>query len=39
MNEKEIISIVQQDKWMMEILKSVKSLGLPDLWICADTPY
>ncbi|MCM3409715.1 nucleotidyltransferase family protein [Metabacillus sp. YM-086] len=35
MNEKEIISIVQQDKWMMEILKSVRMLGLPDWWICA----
>jgi len=39
MNEKEIITIVQQDKYMMEILKTVKSLGLPDWWICADAPY
>lgn len=35
MNEEEIISIVKQDKWMMEILKSAKFIDLPDWWICA----
>ncbi|MGG3564340.1 nucleotidyltransferase family protein [Neobacillus rhizosphaerae] len=34
-DEQEIISIIQSDPWMMEILKSVKSLNLPDWWICA----
>ncbi|WP_226671097.1 nucleotidyltransferase family protein [Metabacillus litoralis] len=35
MNEEEIISIVTEDKWMMEILKTVKLLDLPDWWVCA----
>jgi uncharacterized protein len=34
-DEQGIISIIQSDPWMMEILKSVKSLNLPDWWICA----
>jgi len=34
-NEKEIISLISEDKWMMEILESTKSLNLPDWWICA----
>jgi uncharacterized protein len=34
-NEKDIISLIREDKWMMEILESTKSLNLPDWWICA----
>ncbi len=33
--EREIIALIQEDKWMMELLKSAKSLKLPDWWICA----
>ncbi|PAD69272.1 hypothetical protein CHH83_09000 [Bacillus sp. 7586-K] len=35
MNEEKIISIIEQDEWMMEILRMAKSLDLPDWWICA----
>lgn len=34
-NEKEIIALVQNDKWMMDLLTCAKSLDLPDWWICA----
>lgn len=34
-NEEEIVSLIREDKWMMEILESAKSLNLPDWWICA----
>ncbi|WML57705.1 nucleotidyltransferase family protein [Neobacillus sp. PS2-9] len=34
-DEQGVISIIQNDPWMIEILKSVKSLNLPDWWICA----
>ena len=33
--EENIISMIREDDWMMEILKSAKSLNLPDWWICA----
>jgi uncharacterized protein len=33
--EKDIISLVQGDEWMMGILKTAKSLNLPDWWVCA----
>ena len=33
--EKDIITIIQQDIWMMNLLKAVSSLNLPDWWICA----
>ena len=33
--EKDIVLIIQQDRWMMELLKAAKSLNLPDWWICA----
>ena len=33
--EKDIIIIIQQDKWMMKLLNAVSSLNLPDWWICA----
>ncbi|MGG5253706.1 nucleotidyltransferase family protein [Neobacillus sp. SM06] len=35
LNEETIISIIKDDQWMMEILQSVRSLNLPDWWICA----
>ena len=35
LNEKEIISLIHQDTWMMDILKAAKTLNLPDWWICA----
>jgi uncharacterized protein len=35
MNEEQIISLIIEDRWMMEILKAAKSLNLPDWWICA----
>ncbi|GHI00079.1 nucleotidyltransferase family protein [Neobacillus kokaensis] len=35
MNEKKIIALINEDIWMMEILKAVKSLNLPDCWVCA----
>src|SRR4051794_6975365 len=34
-NESDIIALVQEDKWMMELLKCAQSLKLPDWWICA----
>lgn len=34
-NEKDIVSLIQKDKWMMEILKTAKTLHLPDWWVCA----
>lgn len=34
-NEADIIRIVEQDLWMMEILKTVRTLDLPDWWVCA----
>lgn len=34
-NENKIILLISEDKWMMEVLKSVKALNLPDWWICA----
>ncbi|MCM3638092.1 nucleotidyltransferase family protein [Sporosarcina luteola] len=30
-----IIRIIQEDKWMMDILRSAQSLNLPDWWVCA----
>ncbi len=35
MNEEDIIASIEKDKWMMEILRTAKSLKLPDWWICA----
>ena len=34
-NELDIIRLIQKDEWMMELLKAVKSVDLPDWWICA----
>ncbi|MEY8347173.1 nucleotidyltransferase family protein [Bacillus cereus] len=33
--ERDIIKLIQNDTWMMEILQTAKSLQLPDCWICA----
>jgi hypothetical protein len=35
LNEKKIIELISEDKWMMDILKSAKTLNLPDWWVCA----
>ncbi|RXZ84691.1 nucleotidyltransferase family protein [Paenibacillaceae bacterium] len=34
-NEQDIIQLVKDDSWMMEILAAAKSLHLPDWWVCA----
>lgn len=34
-NEEKIIDLIMEDKWMMSILETAKSLNLPDWWICA----
>ncbi|HLQ70361.1 MAG TPA: nucleotidyltransferase family protein [Bacillota bacterium] len=34
-NELDILSIIRQDKWMMDILRAAKQLDLPDWWVCA----
>ncbi|PGK21278.1 hypothetical protein CN903_19685 [Bacillus cereus] len=33
--EKDIIRLIENDEWMMNILQMAKSLELPDWWICA----
>ena len=33
--EKEVLTMIQHDTWMMELLSAVSSLDLPDWWICA----
>ena len=35
LNEEEIISLIKEDRWMMDVLTSAHSLGLPDWWVCA----
>ncbi|MCR2821284.1 nucleotidyltransferase family protein [Lederbergia panacisoli] len=34
-NEIDIICLIEQDYWMMNILHNAQSLELPDWWICA----
>lgn len=34
-SENDIIILIQQDEWMMELLMAVETLDLPDWWICA----
>ncbi|WP_409254224.1 nucleotidyltransferase family protein [Bacillus sp. SCS-153A] len=34
-NEKDVLQLIKQDEWMMDILKAAKTLDLPDWWICA----
>lgn len=33
MNERDILNLIERDEWMMEILKTVRSLKLPDSWV------
>jgi len=33
--EEDILKVIKEDKWMMDILKTVKNLNLPDWWIGA----
>ncbi|KFN01214.1 nucleotidyltransferase family protein [Bacillus clarus] len=33
--EQDIIQMIEQDTWMMDVLHTAKSLRLPDWWICA----
>ena len=34
-SEEDIINLIKEDQWMMDILHSAKSLNLPDWWVCA----
>ena len=34
-NETDIIRLIEEDKWMMQLLKAAQTLQLPDWWICA----
>jgi hypothetical protein len=34
-NEEDIIRLVREDKWMMDVLRTAKTLQLPDWWVCA----
>ncbi|GAB3063171.1 nucleotidyltransferase family protein [Virgibacillus ainsalahensis] len=34
-SEKDILQIINEDDWMMDILTTAKSLNLPDWWVCA----
>lgn len=33
--KEDIISLIKEDEWMMDILRSVRLLKLPDWWVCA----
>lgn len=35
LHKEDVILAIQQDQWMMDILKAAKSLNLPDWWVCA----
>lgn len=34
-SKEEIINLIRDDKWMMDILWAAKSLKLPEWWVCA----
>lgn len=34
-NERDILRLISEDEWMMDILVTAKSLNLPDWWVCA----
>lgn len=34
-NEQDIIALIRNDTWMMDILQTAASLQLPDWWVCA----
>ncbi|HHP0981978.1 TPA: nucleotidyltransferase family protein, partial [Bacillus anthracis] len=33
--EQDIVRLIENDEWMMNVLQIAKSLELPDWWICA----
>ncbi|WP_432364066.1 nucleotidyltransferase family protein [Sporosarcina sp. UB5] len=33
-SKKDVIRLISEDKWMMDILRSAQSLNLPDWWVC-----
>lgn len=35
MNERDIISIIENDEWMINFFRTVSHMQLPDWWICA----
>ncbi|WP_078556604.1 nucleotidyltransferase family protein [Bacillus alkalicellulosilyticus] len=35
LNEHDIVTLIEEDEWMMGILKAAQSLNLPDWWVCA----
>lgn len=34
-SEEDILKLISEDEWMMDILTTAKSLDLPDWWVCA----
>lgn len=34
-NEQWILTLIEEDGWMMDILQAAQSLELPDCWVCA----
>ena len=34
-NAEDIVRLIEDDQWMMDIIYTVNRLGLPDAWICA----
>lgn len=34
-NRDEIRNLIEEDEWMMEVLRSAEKLQLPDWWVCA----
>jgi uncharacterized protein len=34
-NKNNLVGLIKRDEWMMEILRVVKELNLPDWWVCA----
>lgn len=34
-NETDMIKLIEEDDWMMKLLKATQQLNLPDWWICA----
>ncbi|WP_449621846.1 nucleotidyltransferase family protein [Robertmurraya sp. Marseille-Q9965] len=35
LTEEEILTLISEDQWMMKIIKTVKTLDLPDWWVAA----
>lgn len=33
--EEDLVCLIQEDEWMLDLLRAAKFLGLPDWWICA----